>query len=89
MTDASIDPPLGQTAAATAVAALDLLLAERFGNVSGGLFLKIKKFEQVAAKSNPIDREDARRLRELSQHLIANAMPGGAMAPDGSIPAPS
>ena len=81
------DPLLGQTASEAADAALELLLAERFGNVSGGLFLKIKKFKQISPKSNPTDREDARRLWELSQHLTANAMPGGAMTPGSLIPA--
>jgi NAD(P)-dependent dehydrogenase (short-subunit alcohol dehydrogenase family) len=68
------DPLLGQTPHDAAQAALRLLLAEDLEGVTGALFLKIRKLKQVAPSAHPPDREEGRRLWQLSEELAAKGL---------------
>jgi hypothetical protein len=68
-----LDPWLAQTPQEAAEPTLKLLLAPEFENVTGALFLKIRKFKRVPLEACEPGREEGRRLWELSDRLIADA----------------
>jgi NAD(P)-dependent dehydrogenase (short-subunit alcohol dehydrogenase family) len=68
-----LDPLLGQSREEAAEAALRLLLAPEFEGLSGVLFSKIRKFEQVRPTSRAIAPDEGRRLWELSERLESEA----------------
>src|SRR5262249_52765668 len=74
-----LNPLLGQTPSQTAGAALRLLDAE-FDGVTGTLFSKMRRFKQLASSSRAADGTDARRLWQLSERMVANALSGVALA---------
>ena len=69
-----LDPLLGQTPQDAAQAAMRLLLAEDIEGVTGALFLKVRKLKPVAPDAHPLDREEARRLWQLSEQLAARGL---------------
>ena len=69
-----LDPLLAQTPSDAAAAALKLLLSEEFENVSGALFLKIRKFKRVSTTSLLHDPQEAEQLWEMSRRLVGNAI---------------
>ncbi|HTL59918.1 MAG TPA: hypothetical protein VL361_29875, partial [Candidatus Limnocylindrales bacterium] len=72
------DPLLRQTPRDVAGSVLSLLLDNQFEGVSGGLFLKIKRFKRIEPGSAATDSETGRRLFELSERMVAKAI--------GSVP---
>jgi len=66
-----MDPLLGQTPQEAAMSAMKLLLGDEYENVSGALFLKIKKFKQVVPDTRVADAATGKRLWELSEMLSA------------------
>jgi NAD(P)-dependent dehydrogenase (short-subunit alcohol dehydrogenase family) len=64
------DPLLKQTPREAAGSALNLLLAPEFEGITGTLFSKIKRFRQVTPLGRAFDREEGRRLWELSERLV-------------------
>jgi len=68
------DPLLGQTPQEVAKSVLSLLLDNQFEGVSGGLFLKIKRFKRIEPGSAATDSETGRRLFELSEWMVADAI---------------
>jgi NAD(P)-dependent dehydrogenase (short-subunit alcohol dehydrogenase family) len=64
-----LDPLLGQSSEEAADAALRLLLAPEFEGVSGALFAKIRKFKRVSATAQMLDRDEGKRLWQLSERL--------------------
>jgi hypothetical protein len=70
------DPLLGQTPREVAESVLSLLLDKEFEGVSGGLFLKIKRFRRVNPSSAATDPETGLRLFELSERMVAKATGG-------------
>jgi NAD(P)-dependent dehydrogenase (short-subunit alcohol dehydrogenase family) len=69
-----LDPLLGQTPQEAAKAAMRLLLAEDLEGVTGALFLKIRELKQIAPNAQPLDREEGRRLWQLSEQLAAKGL---------------
>ena len=69
-----LDPFLAQTPQEAASSALRLLLAEDLEAVSGGLFLKIKKFRQIQPGSKTLDPAVGARLWSLSERLVNAAV---------------
>lgn len=67
------DPLLAQTPQEAADSALRLLLSKDFEGVTGALFLKIRKFKQVAPPARA--PEEGQRLWELSERLMAKCLP--------------
>jgi NAD(P)-dependent dehydrogenase (short-subunit alcohol dehydrogenase family) len=67
------DSLLGQTPQEVAKSALRLLLGTQFEGISGGLFLKIKRFRRIQPNRASTDRETATRLFDLSEWMIAEA----------------
>lgn len=65
------DPLLKQTPREAADPALKLLLEPEFEGVTGALFSRIKRFKPVAPTAHALDREEGRRLWELSERLVA------------------
>ena len=68
-----LDPVLGQTPRQVAESVLSLLLDKQFEGVSGGLFLKIKRFRRIKPSSAATDPETGLRLFELSERMVAEA----------------
>lgn len=68
-----MDPLLGQTPAEVAGPALALLLGVDTKPSTGALFLKIRKFKQIAPGPRVADAEVGRRLWDLSAALVAAA----------------
>jgi hypothetical protein len=64
------DPLLGQTPQDVARSALRLLLDKEFEQVSGGLFLKIRKLRQTKPGKIAADAGTGVRLFELSERMI-------------------
>ena len=69
-----MDPLLGQTPEDAARSALKLLLAGEYEGVTGGLFLKIKKFKQILPDASVTDEQIGERLWELSERLSASSV---------------
>jgi NAD(P)-dependent dehydrogenase (short-subunit alcohol dehydrogenase family) len=69
-----MDPLLGQTAKEAAESALRLLLAGEYEGVTGALFLKIRKFKQIAPAAGVTDPAVRGRLWELSERLSSNPL---------------
>jgi hypothetical protein len=67
------DPLLGQTPREVAESVLSLLLNKQFEGVSGGLFLKIKRFRRIKPSNAATDPETGLRLFELSERMVAEA----------------
>lgn len=67
-----MDPLLGQTAEEAAESALRLLLAGEYEGVTGALFLKIRRFKQIAPAAGVTDPAVGRLLWELSERLSAS-----------------
>jgi NAD(P)-dependent dehydrogenase (short-subunit alcohol dehydrogenase family) len=79
------DPLLGQTPQEVAAAALRLLLDADYEDVSGQLFLKIKRFRPIPPGAR--QRDEGRPLWELSENLVASALersPAGRRHIDGA-----
>jgi NAD(P)-dependent dehydrogenase (short-subunit alcohol dehydrogenase family) len=68
------DPLLGQTPHDAAQGAMRLLLAPDLEGVTATLFLKIRKLKHVAPNADPLDREEGRRLWQLSEQLEAKGL---------------
>jgi NAD(P)-dependent dehydrogenase (short-subunit alcohol dehydrogenase family) len=68
-----MDPLLGQTPEDAARSALELLLAGEYEGVTGGLFLKIKKFKQIVPDASVTGEQMGKRIWELSLRLSATS----------------
>jgi NAD(P)-dependent dehydrogenase (short-subunit alcohol dehydrogenase family) len=68
-----LDPFLAMSVQEAAAAALRLLLAEDFEDVSGALFLMIKKFKQIVPSAGVRDPQAGQRLWELSERLSSSS----------------
>jgi NAD(P)-dependent dehydrogenase (short-subunit alcohol dehydrogenase family) len=79
-----LDPLLAQTTQEVAEPILRLSLAPEFENVTGRLFLKIRKFRSVAPTAGVSGREEGKRLWELSDRLTAEATTAWVMPPRGA-----
>jgi NAD(P)-dependent dehydrogenase (short-subunit alcohol dehydrogenase family) len=73
-----IDPLLGQTAPDAADGALKLLLAEELEGLTGALFLKVRGLKRLARGADPATVEEGRRLWEISEQLVAQALAAAA-----------
>jgi NAD(P)-dependent dehydrogenase (short-subunit alcohol dehydrogenase family) len=67
-----MDPLLGQTAEEAAQDVLGLVSGPEFEGISGGLFLKIRKFKRILIRADA-DRNDGARLWGLSEKIVASA----------------
>lgn len=65
------DPLLGQTPQEAAGSTLRLLLDEEFENVSGGLFLKIRKFKRISPSVRAAAADTGSRLWDLGERFLA------------------
>lgn len=73
-----IDPFVALTPRQAADAALRLLLADEFEGVTGALFRYVRRFKPLAPDAATLDPGAGRRLRELSERLVAQALSGSA-----------
>jgi NAD(P)-dependent dehydrogenase (short-subunit alcohol dehydrogenase family) len=68
------DPLLRQTPQDAAEAGLRLLLAQELEGLTGALFLKIRKLKRLGRGADPATVEEGRRLWEISEQLVAQAL---------------
>src|SRR5262249_49970786 len=75
-----MDPLFGQTPEEAAAPALKLLLDTEFEDVSGALFLKIKRFRQIQRLGGADEPQIGQRLFDLSEQLVDKAIRNRVLA---------